>query len=83
MTRPIVIIDDSEVVIMKLWNYIEKLDCPKIYIFKNGKVAIKECKIFYSKNKSPVVLLDMELPDLESDIIALSLRTMIFYQLYL
>jgi len=73
VTRPIVIIDDSKAIAMKLKNYVEKLGYSEIYIFENGKDGVKGCKKIFSENKEPVVLLDMGLPDLEGDIVATKL----------
>ncbi len=70
VTRPIVIIDDSKSIAMKLQSYVEKLGYSEIHIFENGKDAIKGCKKIFSKNKFPIVLLDMGLPDLEGDIVS-------------
>ena len=73
VTRPIVIIDDSKAIAMKLQNYVEKLGYSEIHIFENGKDAVKGCKKLTSENKHPVVLLDMGLPDLEGDVVATKL----------
>jgi FixJ family two-component response regulator len=73
VTRPIVIIDDSKAVVMKLENYVEKLGYSEVYVFENGKDGIKGCKKLFSENKEPVVLLDMGLPDLEGDVVATKL----------
>jgi len=73
VTRPIVIIDDSQAIAMKLQNYVEKLGYSEIHIFENGKDAVKGCKKLFSENKEPVVLLDMGLPDLEGDVVATQL----------
>ena len=73
VTRPIVIIDDSHAVAMKLQTYVEKLGYSEIHVFKNGKDAVKGCKKLFSENKEPVVLLDMGLPDLEGDVVATQL----------
>jgi len=73
VTRPIVIIEDSKAVAMKLQNYVEKLGYSEIYVFENGKDGVKGCKKLFSENKDPVVLLDMGLPDLEGDIVATKL----------
>jgi len=73
VTRPIVIIDDSQAIAMKLQNYVEKLGYSEIHVFENGKDGIKGCKKLFSENKEPVVLLDMGLPDLEGDVIATKL----------
>ena len=71
--RPIVIVDDSKALAMRLQNYVKKLGYSEIHLFENGKDAIKGCKKLFSENKSPVVLLDMGLPDLEGDVVALKL----------
>jgi CheY-like chemotaxis protein len=70
---PIVIIDDSKAIAMKLQNYVEKLGYSEIHVFENGKDAVKGCKKLFSENKEPVVLLDMGLPDLEGDVVATKL----------
>ena len=73
VTRPIVIIDDSKAIAMKLKTYAEKLGYSEIHIFENGKDGVKGCKKIFSENKEPVVLLDMGLPDLEGDVVATKL----------
>jgi len=73
IARPIVIIDDSKAIVMKLKNYVEKLGYSEIHVFENGKDGVKGCKKLFSENKEPVVLLDMGLPDLEGDVVATKL----------
>ena len=73
VTRPIVIIDDSKAIAMKLKTYAEKLGYSEIHVFENGKDGVKGCKKIFSENKEPVVLLDMGLPDLEGDVVATKL----------
>ena len=73
VTRPIVIIDDSKAIAMKLQNYVEKLGYSEIHIFENGKDGVKGCKKIFSDGKEPIVLLDMGLPDLEGDVVATKL----------
>jgi len=73
VTRPIVIIDDSQAIAMKLQNYVEKLGYSEIHVFENGKDGVKGCKKLFSENKEPVVLLDMGLPDFEGDVVATKL----------
>ena len=73
VTRPIVIIDDSQAVAMKLQNYVEKLGYSEIHVFENGKDGVKGCKKLFSENKEPLILLDMGLPDLEGDVVATKL----------
>lgn len=72
-TRPIVIIDDSKAIAMKLKTYAEKLGYAEIYVFENGKDGVKGCKKLFSENRTPVILLDMGLPDLEGDVVATKL----------
>ena len=73
ITRPVVIIDDSEAIALKLKTYVKKLGYSEIHLFKNGKDGIKGCKKIFSETQSPVVLLDMGLPDLEGDVVATKL----------
>lgn len=73
VTRPIVIIDDSKAITMKLKTYAEKLGYSEIHVFENGKDGVKGCKKILLENKEPVVLLDMGLPDLEGDVVATQL----------
>ena len=73
VTRPIVIIDDSKAITMKLKNYVEKLGYDEIHVFENGKDGLKGCKKLFSDDKEPVILLDMGLPDLDGDEVATKL----------
>jgi CheY-like chemotaxis protein len=73
VTRPIVIIDDSKAIAMKLQTYAKKLGYSEIHVFENGKDGLTGCKKLFSENKEPVVLLDMGLPDLGGDVIATKL----------
>ena len=73
VTRPVVIIDDSKAIAMKLKTYAEKLGYSEIHVFENGKDGIKGCNKVFSENKEPIILLDMGLPDLEGDVVATKL----------
>jgi CheY-like chemotaxis protein len=73
ISRPIVIIDDSKAIAMKLQNYVEKLGYSEILIFENGKDGVNGCKKLFSENKEPIILLDMGLPDLDGDVVATKL----------
>ena len=73
ITRPVVIIDDSKAIAMKLKTYAEKLGYSEIHVFENGKDGIKGCNKLFSENKEPIILLDMGLPDLEGDVVATKL----------
>ncbi len=71
--RPIVIIDDSKAISLKLKTYVEKLGFTEIHVFENGKSALKGCKDLFSNKALPIVLLDMGLPDIEGDKVAAQL----------
>jgi CheY-like chemotaxis protein len=73
VTRPIVIIDDSKAIALKLETYVKKLGYSEIYIFENAKTGLNGCKKLFTENKEPVVLLDMGLPDLSGDVVATKL----------
>ena len=73
VTRPIVIVDDSKAIALKLQTYVEKLGYSEIHVYENGKNGIKGCKNLFSEGKHPIVLLDMGLPDLEGDAVAAKL----------
>lgn len=70
VTRPIMIIDDSEAIAIKLKTYVEKLGYSEIHVYQNGKDGLKGFKKILSENKEPIILLDMGLPDLEGDVVA-------------
>ncbi len=70
---PIVIIDDSKSIAMKLKTYAEKSGYSEIHVFENGKDGVKGCKKIFSENKEPAVLLDLGLPDLQGDVVATKL----------
>ena len=73
ISRPIVIIDDSKAIAMKLQNYVEKLGYGEIFVYENGKDGLKGCQKLFSENKQPIILLDMGLPDIDGDEIATKL----------
>jgi len=50
--KPIIIIDDSNVIIMKLQNYVEKLDYSEIHVYENRKDGVKGCKNYFQKTKN-------------------------------
>ncbi|MBI3254442.1 MAG: response regulator, partial [Nitrosarchaeum sp.] len=57
ISRPIVIIDDSKAIAIKLQNYVEKLGYNEILVYENGKDGLKGCQKLFSENKQPIVLL--------------------------
>ncbi|KAG2478757.1 MAG: Response regulator [Nitrosopumilales archaeon] len=73
VSRPIIIIEDSQAVVMKLKIYLEKLGYGDCTNYQTGKEGIKECKKLISTSKNPIVLLDMGLPDIDGAIVASTL----------
>ena len=68
--RPVVIVDDSKSVIIKLQGYLKQLGYNDMVSFGTGKDAIKGCKQLIKDSKNPIVLLDMGLPDVDGDVVA-------------
>ena len=70
VVRPVVIVDDSKSVIIKLQNYLKKLGYNDVITFETGTEAIKESQKLIKSSKNPIFLLDMGLPDVDGDVIA-------------
>jgi len=70
VVRPIVIVDDSKSVIIKLENYLKKLGYDNIISYETGEEAIKESHKLIKSSVNPIFLLDMGLPDVEGDEVA-------------
>ena len=68
--RPIVVVDDSPAVIVKIEGYLKKLGYKNIHTFSTGSDAVRACKKLIDSSQNPIVLLDMGLPDIEGDIVA-------------
>ena len=68
--RPIVIIEDSKAVVLKLQNYLDILGYKDYISFQTGKDGISSCKKLIQDSKNPIVLLDMGLPDMQGDTVA-------------
>ena len=71
--RPIIIIDDSKAIAMKLQNYVKKLGYDEILVYENGKDGLEGSKKLFSGNKQPIIFLDMGLPDFDGDVVATKL----------
>jgi CheY-like chemotaxis protein len=67
--RPIVVVDDSPAILLKISSHLEKLGYKDIHTFKTGKEALSACKKLI-QTSNPIILLDMGLPDIEGDIVA-------------
>ncbi|TLX75437.1 MAG: response regulator [Thaumarchaeota archaeon] len=71
--KPIVVIDDSPSITLKLNSYLKKLGYKDIHTFGDGSSAIESIKKLIQSLQNPIVLLDMELPDMSGDVIAKTL----------
>lgn len=70
IVRPVVIVDDSKSMILKLQSHLKKLGYDNLMAFETGKEAIKECQKLIKSSPNPIFLLDMGLPDVEGDVVA-------------
>ena len=68
--RPVVIVDDSKSVIVKLQGYLKQLGYDETISYSTGKDAVKGCKKLIKESKNPIFLLDMGLPDIDGDQVA-------------
>jgi CheY-like chemotaxis protein len=68
--RPIIIIEDSKAIVLKLQNYLDNLGYKDHISFQTGKEGISSCKKLIQDSKNPIVLLDMGLPDIPGDTVA-------------
>lgn len=66
---PIVVVDDSPAITLRLKNYLQQLGYSDIHTVDDGKEAIKLITKLI-KDSNPIVLLDMELPGMTGDMIA-------------
>ncbi len=66
--RPVIIIDDSKSIVLKIENYLDKLGYKNTHSFSTGKDALAGCKKLLKTN--PIILLDMGLPDISGDVVA-------------
>lgn len=71
--KPIVVVDDSPAITLKLNSYLQKLGYKDIHTFGDGQSAIESIKKLIQSSQNPIVLLDMELPDISGDVIAKTL----------
>lgn len=67
-TRPIVIVDDSKAIVVKLQNHLANLGYTNTHTFYTGNDALAGCKKLLKSN--PIILLDMGLPDINGDAVA-------------
>lgn len=69
-SKHIVIIEDSEAVAIRLEDFLQKLGYSDVTRCPSGKDGIKVCKKLIQDSITPIVLLDMGLPDISGDDVA-------------
>jgi CheY-like chemotaxis protein len=67
-SRPIIIVDDSRAIVLKIEGHLTNLGYANTKSFSNGTDALAGCKKILKSN--PIILLDMELPDINGDVVA-------------
>jgi CheY-like chemotaxis protein len=71
--RPIVVVDDSPAIVLRLQSFLQQLGYDDIQTVTDGKSAISLISKLVKSKQNPIVLLDMDLPDLKGDIVARTL----------
>jgi CheY-like chemotaxis protein len=66
--RPVMVVDDSKSILLKIQTYLEKLGYKDTHTFSTGKEALSGYKKMLKTN--PIILLDMGLPDINGDVVA-------------
>jgi len=68
VSRPIIVVDDSKAIVLKIQGYLNNLGYSNINTFYTGNDGLAGCKKMLKSN--PIILLDMSLPDTNGDVIA-------------
>jgi CheY-like chemotaxis protein len=70
VTRSVLIVEDSNAVVMKLKDYLQKLGYNDVNACTTGSEALEVGKKILKDKKNPIVLLDIGLPDIDGDVVA-------------
>jgi len=68
--RPIVVVDDSPAIILRLTSYLKQLGYHDIKTADNGNTAMSLVTKLINDSQNPVILLDMQMPGMTGDAIA-------------
>ena len=68
--RPIVVVDDSPAITLRIQSYLQQLGYDDIQTVDDGKGAVKLVTKLIKTSQNPIILLDMDLPDLTGDVVA-------------
>jgi CheY-like chemotaxis protein len=71
--KPIVVVDDSPTILLRIESFLQQLGYDDIQTVENGKSAISLISKLVKLKQNPIVLLDMDLPDLKGDVVAKTL----------
>ncbi|MGI0062526.1 MAG: response regulator, partial [Nitrosotalea sp.] len=71
--RPIVLVDDSPAILLRLQSFLQQLGYDDIQTVGDGKSALDLIAKLVKSKQNPIILLDMDLPDIKGDVIAKTL----------
>ncbi len=71
--RPIVLVDDSPAILLRLENFLQQLGYDDIQTVGDGKSALDLIIKLVKSKQNPIILLDMDLPDINGDVVAKTL----------
>ena len=67
--RPIVVVDDSPAIVLRIKNFLQQLGYDDIQAASDGKSAISLVNKLVKASHNPIILLDMDLPDITGDVV--------------
>lgn len=68
--RSIVVVDDSPAILLRIKNFLQQLGYDGIQTVSDGKSAINLISRLVKSKQNPIILLDMDLPDMTGDEVA-------------
>ncbi len=71
--RPIVLVDDSPAILLRLQSFLQQLGYNDIQTVGDGKSALDLVAKLVKSKQNPIILLDMDLPDIKGDVVAKTL----------
>jgi len=71
--RPIVVVDDSPAILLRIKSFLQQLGYDDIQTVANGKSGINLVTKLVQLKQNPIVLLDIDLPDIKGDAVAKTL----------
>jgi CheY-like chemotaxis protein len=71
--RSIVVVDDSPAILLRIKNFLQQLGYDDIQTVSDGKSAINLISRLVKSKQNPIILLDMDLPDITGDVVAKTL----------